>query len=80
MKLTLGKIKSFTRRALRDSNIRGTIISAEWIGKRSSVTRRLGRCEYKEYFRVARVVIEAPDGRRVAKFATLDSNNGFRIA
>jgi hypothetical protein len=79
MKLTLGTIKKFTRRAMRDNNIRGTIVSAEWLGKRCAVTRRLGRCEYTEYFRTARVVIEVPDGRRVAKHATLDSNHAFRI-
>jgi hypothetical protein len=74
MKLTLAKIKSFTRRALRDNNIRGEIISAEWIGKRSKA--KFGSTE----FRVARVVIEAHDGRRVAKFATLDTTNAFRIS
>ena len=69
MKLTIAKVRRFTERALKDRGIKNAkIISIEWIGKRTAVTRRLGRCEYKEYFRVG-----------VYKYATLDSNNGFCI-
>jgi len=78
-RLTLGKVRAFTKRALKDAGSNAPILKIEWIGQRSEVTRRLGRCEYKEYFRVARVVLQANDGRSVYKYATLDSNNGFSI-
>ena len=77
--LTLAKIRRFTERALRDNKLDAKIESIEWLGKRCAITRRLGRCEYKEYFRIARVTLIGNDGRRVYKSATIDSNNGFEI-
>lgn len=80
MKLTIAKVRRFTERALKDNGIKNAkIISIEWLGKRTAVTRRLGRCEWTEYSRTARVYIQANDGRGVYKHATLDSNNGFCI-
>lgn len=75
MKLTLGKVKAFTRRALRDNNLdKAVIVSAEWRGKRSLA--KYAACPY--YFRVARVVIEL-DGRRVYKSVNIDTTGACRI-
>lgn len=73
MKLTIARVRNFTERALRDRNLGAEIESIEWIGQRSK--EKFGPL----HFRVARVVLKLND-RRVAKTATLDSSNGFRIA
>jgi hypothetical protein len=49
------------------------IVSIEWIGVRSK--EKFGN----DYFRVARVYLEANDGRGVYKYATIDTSNGFTI-
>jgi hypothetical protein len=73
MKLTKGKIRAFTKRALKDRGVDAKIVSIEWIGVRSK--EKFGN----DYFRVARVYLEANDGRGVYKYATLDTSNGFTI-
>lgn len=79
MKLTLATIRKFTKRALRDNGLDAQIDSIEWLGKRCSIDRRIGRCEYKEYYRIARVTLISKDGRRVYKHAELNSNHRFSI-
>jgi hypothetical protein len=73
MKLTKGKIRAFTKRALKDRGVDAKIVSIEWIGVRSK--EKFGN----DYFRVARVYLEANDGRGVYKYATIDTSNGFTI-
>ena len=75
MNLTIAKVRSFTKRALRDNNLDAEIESIEWIGK---------RCKYRHgndgiEFRNARVVLKTADGRRVAKLACLETDNAFQI-
>lgn len=73
MNLTIAKIRNFTKRALKDSGLNATIEKIEWVGKRSK------QIHGNIYFRVARVTLIAPDGRRVYKSASIDDTNRFEI-
>jgi hypothetical protein len=73
MNLTIAKVRAFTKRALRDSDLEAEIESIEWIGQRSKAVHS------NKEFRVARVVLKLDDGRRVGKLATITSTNGFTI-
>ena len=75
MKLTIAKVRAFTKRALRDNALDAKIESIEWIGKRSKY--KFGHDGVE--FRTARVVLKSEDGRRFAKFATLETDNAFEI-
>lgn len=79
MKLTLASVRKFTKRALKDADLEATIESIEWLGKRIEQTHRIGRCEYKTYWRTAEVILVCPKGRKVYKTATIESNNAFCI-
>lgn len=74
MKLTLATVRRQTKRALRDNRLSATIVSIAWLGQRCACL--VGPL----HFRVARVVLESSDGRRLSKTATVYDDGSFRIA